>query len=75
MELLRKYWLPLTVALVISVLILVCVIAGIKGSGRDLPTWKGLDTSDISGDYAGTGSAGLTSGGETTENRTEAASP
>lgn len=47
MELLRKYWLPLTAALVIAVLVLVCVIAGIKNSGRDLPTWKGIGTTDV----------------------------
>ena len=59
MELLRKYGVPLAVILVIAVLILICVVAGIRGSGRDLPTWKGLDTSDLFRNNTASGSSGI----------------
>lgn len=43
MDLLRKYGGTLFVILVIVTLILICVVAGIRASGRDLPWWGRAD--------------------------------
>ncbi|MCQ2354648.1 MAG: hypothetical protein MJ102_06045 [Clostridia bacterium] len=40
MDLLRKYGGILAVILVIGILFLICVLVGIRASGRDLPSWK-----------------------------------